>query len=697
MPLPGKLHSLRSPLSAQTEDLLQECMNEGWEQQKWAMNSSDSSSGLSDSSSEDNIPVSPHSPNVISPQNPNSSPETLSLTRVNSVELQRALDSFTAFRASLVGNHQQTLQMLDKELEKMKMNIAKPPSKQSAGSAKPAVQPVKLPGVLGLNQGERPVERKTLPNMNLQQPMMHFQSIDKQRKRRMSWITKTATVGDFGLHDSKVHPAPSLPKEPEVEQLNDLPAAVAHITKDQRAQAKRDAEKSTEAGMLSNFNADLAKNAVRQRAAEELEQVPDLMKTEGRLAAFAKHPWFERTTMSVIFLNAIWISIDIEFNKADIISEADAGFVLVENLFCTYFTLELLIRYCLYKKTSSAFKDAWFLFDLMLVTLMIFETWAMAIVYTVTGGGGAGVAGGASVLRVARIMRVLRTARMARLVRLMPELMILIKGMMVACRSVFFTLVLLLLITYVFSVAFMQFSRGTALEQSFFSDMGTAVMSLILNCILADQEAFFQSVAKESWFMACMVLIFILFGSLTVMNMLLGVLVEAIKTVSTIEREQLEVDFAKKALWELINKGDADEDGDNRISEQEFMNVLQKPQAVTALTSLGVDVEAALDYGKLLFEDGEPLTFGDFMKGILTLRGSNQTTVKDIIDLRKFTADEFSQMHDILKEICNFLVGQGFKPPPPSGSRFSLSSQQSRGSYSERSTRSGQRIVSQLA
>eukprot|EP00913_Durusdinium_trenchii_P028016 g26267.t1 len=78
----------------------------------------------------------------------------------------------------------------------------------------------------------------------------------------------------------------------------------------------------------------------------------------------------------------------------------------------------------------------------------------------------------------------------------------------------------------------------------------------------------------------------------------------------------------------LLPPGDADEDGDNRISEQEFVNVLSKPQAVTALTSLGVDVEAALDYGKLLFEDGEPLTFGDFMKGILTLRGSNQTTVK---------------------------------------------------------------------
>lgn len=182
-------------------------------------------------------------------------------------------------------------------------------------------------------------------------------------------------------------------------------------------------------------------------------------------------------------------------------------------------------------------------------------------------------------------------------------------------------------------------------------------MALIMKGILPDQESFFQEVNEVSWLMGLLVLLFILFGSLTVMNMLLGVLVEAINTVSTIEREQLEVDFAKKALWELINKGDADEDGDNRISEQEFVNVLQKPQAVTALTSLGVDVEAALDYGKLLFEDGEPLTFGDFMRGILTLRGSNQTTVKDIVDLRKFIADEFSQSHEILREICGFLSG----------------------------------------
>ena len=47
------------------------------------------------------------------------------------------------------------------------------------------------------------------------------------------------------------------------------------------------------------------------------------------------------------------------------------------------------------------------------------------------------------------------------------------------------------------------------------------------------------------------------------------------------------------------------------------------------------------------------------MKGILTLRGSNQTTVKDIVDLRKFIAEEFSENQQVLTEICNYLVGRG--------------------------------------
>ena len=140
--------------------------------------------------------------------------------------------------------------------------------------------------------------------------------------------------------------------------------------------------------------------------------------------------------MTVIFLNAIWIGIDIELNHADVLAEADVGFILAENLFCFFFSAELLIRFLLYTRKVYALKDMWFLFDLFLVALMIVETWCMPLVHLLSASPAGASTGGLSVLRVARVMRVLRTARMARLVRLMPELMILVKGMMVAFRSV---------------------------------------------------------------------------------------------------------------------------------------------------------------------------------------------------------------------------------------------------------------------
>ena len=73
------------------------------------------------------------------------------------------------------------------------------------------------------------------------------------------------------------------------------------------------------------------------------------------------HPWFERITMAMIFLNAVWISVDIEFNDADILAEADAGFIVVENLFCSFFTCELILRYSLFSKSWYALRDLWFM------------------------------------------------------------------------------------------------------------------------------------------------------------------------------------------------------------------------------------------------------------------------------------------------------------------------------------------------
>ena len=149
-----------------------------------------------------------------------------------------------------------------------------------------------------------------------------------------------------------------------------------------------------------------------------------------------RHPYFERMSLAMIYVNAIWIAVDIEFNKADMVMQAESPFLIAEIVFTLYFSGELFVRFMSYEKRARALKDSWFIFDLLLVAMMLLETWLIPLTAFIAEGGfqppedGANISRSASVLRIARIMRVFRTARIIRVARYMPELMILIKGVL---------------------------------------------------------------------------------------------------------------------------------------------------------------------------------------------------------------------------------------------------------------------------
>merc|ERR1712032_571356 len=178
--------------------------------------------------------------------------------------------------------------------------------------------------------------------------------------------------------------------------------------------------------------------------------------------AIAKNPVFEYGTLAVILLNAIWIAIDTDHNR----EQDKTTFMYVENGFCAFFTLELLIRFCAFQRKRSAIRDSWFIFDAVLVVIMIVETWIMGSIEIVWPGAlkqdeGDVNTQNSSILKLLKLLRLTRMARMVRLLRVVPELMILIKGMAVATRSVFFTLCLLVVIIYVYSIAFVQITEGS--------------------------------------------------------------------------------------------------------------------------------------------------------------------------------------------------------------------------------------------
>merc|ERR1712217_777507 len=153
-----------------------------------------------------------------------------------------------------------------------------------------------------------------------------------------------------------------------------------------------------------------------------------------------------------------------------------------------------------------------------------------------------------------------------------------------------------------------------------------------------------------------LMLSFIIFTTLTVMNMLLGVLVEVVNVVASTEKEGMAVSAVNYELKEAMQHLGHPTDTWAIITKPAFLELLSQPEVAAILQSVGVDVLGLMDMADVIFEDKaadhkatcvhvghsvgnivsnvaadrEGLTFGDFVEVILNMRGTNPATVKDV-------------------------------------------------------------------
>jgi hypothetical protein len=306
--------------------------------------------------------------------------------------------------------------------------------------------------------------------------------------------------------------------------------------------------------------------------------------------------------------------------------------------------------------------------------MMVAETWIMSIVLLTAGGGSSGGLGNVSILRIFKLLRLSKMTRMVRLLRMMPELVILIKGMIAAIRSVFFTFTLLAGVIYVFAIAFVQLMKDTASGQEYFPKVPAAMNSLFLDIVLPDESAIIEAVGDDGWVFKVLILCYTMLAALTIMNLLIGVLCEVVNVVACVEKESMTIGYVKETLLRMLDETGLDADGDNMISKQEFGVLIQHPEAIKALNEIGVDCIGLSNFSDFIFKDGDDLSFGEFMEVVLQLRGSNMATVKDVIDLRKLLTEEMSVLmqrrEDADRRMLNKLapqVGGFFSATPPLG------------------------------
>jgi len=397
----------------------------------------------------------------------------------------------------------------------------------------------------------------------------------------------------------------------------------------------KDPRSTTQQNALAD--ADAMKAKARAALMQPQYDVFDYYWEEGVFQRIAKSPWFDNITIGLVCLNAIWIAIEIDNNDATVLLDADLFFIVVEQAFCTYFFFEVVIRFFAFKRKADAARDFWFVFDFLLVFNMVIETWIIPVIMLALNIKSSDFNIDLSVLRMVRMVKLLRLSRIARILRSIPELVIIVKAIGFAARSVLVFFLLWLVIIYLFAVVLTQLTgSGGENEVSlrYFKDVPTSMATLLLDGILADYAPFVHAMGVNPlWWL--LVLCFVLLSSVTIMYMLVGVLVEVVGVIASAEKEGMTVSFVATRLREKMNTLNHNTDGP--ISKFVLQGMLVEPDICQMLTAVNVDVVVLMDSLEMIYEDlakqGGHMTFEKMVDLVLNGRGANFATVRDTKEL----------------------------------------------------------------
>jgi len=239
-----------------------------------------------------------------------------------------------------------------------------------------------------------------------------------------------------------------------------------------------------------------------------------------------------------------------------------------------------------------------------------------------------------SSLRLLRVLRVSRVARIVRILRTLPELLILVKALGVATRSVFFTFCLLLLVIYLFALACFLIGKDTASGERYFNGLGESMFTLFFYGLFGyDLPGIASAAFADNVALGVVFSLYLVCAPLTMMNLLVAVLVEVVGVLATAEQEMVNTTYEQDQMALALKE--LDENGDELISLSEFSKLMDKRDALYALRELGVDIVAIVESPELVFGQAESLTYTEFAETTLALRDANTATVRDINQLAK--------------------------------------------------------------
>jgi len=220
-----------------------------------------------------------------------------------------------------------------------------------------------------------------------------------------------------------------------------------------------------------------------------------------------------------------------------------------------------------------------------------------------------------------------------------------------ATRAVLVTLFLLIIILYVFGVGFKQLTTDTVVGTTYFSGVLSSMHSLVIFGIQYDGVTDLMDLIQQedSYILIFPFYLFVLLASLTVLNMLIGVLCEVIGAVASCEQEELQIHYVREKLLQITERQcTKPAEGELKIDKEHFLLILQDEFCAGLLHKVKVEPFSLVDLVDTLFinQNGEELVLhvSDLVELIMDQRSCNISTVKDVTELRKFVKGRLDQV-----------------------------------------------------
>lgn len=273
-----------------------------------------------------------------------------------------------------------------------------------------------------------------------------------------------------------------------------------------------------------------------------------------------------------ITANALEMGASVELRSADWVRI----FFITEHGFTAIFFIEMLLK--VFVMRALYFQTRLNQVDFFLAISGMVESWVLPVLFNKS-----------SYFSHWEVIRLMRLLRLVRLVQVQRQLMVVVQGITASLSSMLWVGMLLALVIYGSGIFCVVVFRGDAHVTSFIS-LWTSMLALFNVVLLDGWGVLIWEIASSKPFLVPLFMLFVLFTSCGVINVIIGIIVDSTMTASRnfeLQNRELRTTRKLKRVQELAQVMKLiDVDDSHYLSQAEILSAVEHPEFTELLFEL---------------------------------------------------------------------------------------------------------------